>query len=240
MLNTVQIALLGRNALVREGLRHILSREQFEVVASAEDPRDLVEDCSADKGTPLITLVDQATCKYCEEDLEVIKRQYLDARFVFLTNELDLDYMIEAFGLGARGFIINDVGCESLLGSLRLVALGEKVLPSQLVEILPIMSGGKAPMMKVVVPDSPLSEREAEILSCLVIGLPNKLIARRLDLCEATVKVHVKGILRKLGVQNRTQAAIYALSNGFDSTFRIGAEDHPTGNTLDVGEPRMA
>jgi two-component system nitrate/nitrite response regulator NarL len=236
----IQIALLGRNALVREGLRHILSEEQFDVVASSEDPADLLKRSSSALVGHTVVLIDQCTCRYGEDDLAIIKRQYDGVRFVFLSSCLDLEYMIEAFKLGAHGFIINDVGCESLLGSLRLVAVGEKVLPSQLVEILPMMSGVGSCIIKVAEPGSALSDRETEILSCLVIGLPNKLIARRLDLCEATVKVHVKGILRKLGVHNRTQAAIYALNNGLDSTFRMGAEDHIPGGKLNVGQPQMA
>ncbi|BBC72717.1 DNA-binding response regulator [Altererythrobacter sp. B11] len=170
-----------------------------------------------------------------------MRKQCGEVRLVFLTQDLDVDYMIEAFGHGAHGFILNDVGCESLLNSLHLVALGEKFLPGKLVDSLPQMSSGGSLMMKGGVGDSPLSDREAEILNCLVVGLPNKLIARRLDLCEATVKVHVKGILRKLGVQNRTQAAIFALNNGLDRTFRVsGDECAVAGDEADAPTPQMA
>lgn len=240
MSNKVQIALLGRNALVREGLRHILVEEYFDVVASSEIPGDLFRAKSSLLNGHVVVLIDQCTCRYGEEDLSAIRRQYEQVRFVFLSNCLDLEYLIESFKLGAYGFIINDVGCESLLGSLRLVAVGEKVLPGRLVDILPMMSGVGSCIIKATEPGTALSDRETEILSCLVIGLPNKLIARRLDLCEATVKVHVKGILRKLGVHNRTQAAIYALNNGLDSTFRVSAEDTIAAAKLEAGRPQMA
>ncbi|MBB5731638.1 two-component system nitrate/nitrite response regulator NarL [Altererythrobacter atlanticus] len=175
----------------------------------------------------LIVLVDQSAQKYEDDEVFAIRNENENARFVFLTEQLNLEYMTQAFRLGAHGFILKSVGCESLLGSLRLVALGEKVLPGALAEKLPSISSASSVMVsKESSLDTPLSDRETEILSCLVIGLPNKLIARRLDLSEATVKVHVKGILRKLGVQNRTQAAIYALNNGFDSTFRTSSQDY--------------
>jgi two-component system nitrate/nitrite response regulator NarL len=97
------------------------------------------------------------------------------------------------------------------------VASGEKVLPSQLVKHLPLRSA----MSNAELNDGSelletLSEREIETLRCLIMGYPNKVIAYRLDISEATVKVHVKAILRKLGVQNRTQAAIWAVNNGLD------------------------
>jgi len=243
-MSKVQVALLGRNALVREGLRHILSEESFEVIDSTDNPADLMEARHEAPESSLIVLVDQSAKTYGEEEIFAIRNNNSKARFVFLTEQLNLEYMTQAFRLGAHGFILKSVGCESLLGSLRLVALGEKVLPGALAERLPSISSANS----VFVPqgntlDTPLSDRETEILSCLVIGLPNKLIARRLDLSEATVKVHVKGILRKLGVQNRTQAAIYALNNGFDSTFRTSSQDYsPVPNTEigEVGEQQMA
>lgn len=229
----VQVALLGRNDLVREGLRHILSERQFNVVSSSEEPSKVSEAltrrgevlCDEDD-TPLIVLIDQSSDAYSSEDIAgVCQWGNSKVRTVFLAEKLDLDNMIESFRLGAHGYIIKNVGCECLLGSLHLVALGEKVLPSELVEKLGNLSTASAPFMASS-DDKPLDEtlsaRETEILRCLIIGLPNKLIARRLDLSEATVKVHVKGILRKLGVRNRTQAAIYALNHGMGDSFRTG------------------
>ena len=131
---------------------------------------------------------------------------------------LDFDSMIDVFRAGANGYIVKDIECQSLIESLKLVALGETVLPSQLVKHLPLRSA----MANSNLNDGSellesLSERELETLRCLIMGYPNKVIAYRLDISEATVKVHVKAILRKLGVQNRTQAAIWAVNNGLDA-----------------------
>lgn len=222
MAENIQIALVGRNALIREGLRHILSEKSFHVISSGDEPAQVVcedEDC------PLIILIDQSSNGYDENEIEALCHSEPNARIVLLAERLDLDQMVEAFRLGVHGYIIKNVCCESLLGSLQLVALGEKVLPGQLAEELSHISHVEAPVISVDAGlGDTLSAREAEILRCLIIGLPNKLIARRLDLSEATVKVHVKGILRKLGARNRTQAAIYALNHGLDGTFKATSE----------------
>ena len=74
--------------------------------------------------------------------------------------------------------------------------------------------------------DVNLSEREIEILRCLILGYANKVISRRLDISEATVKVHVKAILRKLRVSNRTQAAIWAVKRGLEAHLAAQPKDH--------------
>ena len=103
---------------------------------------------------------------------------------------------------------------EALVVSLRLVDLGEKVFPTKLATM--ITSGQIDPTAAEVRASSVkgLSKREGEIMRCLVHGESNKVIARQLGITEATVKVHLKAVLRKLNVSNRTQAAIWAVRNG--------------------------
>ncbi len=92
--------------------------------------------------------------------------------------------------------------------------LGEKVFPTHLAALL--VNGVANTVPANIPPDNSfgLSEREMQILQCLVQGDSNKLIANRLSITEATVKVHMKSLLRKINVSNRTQAAIWALNNG--------------------------
>ena len=124
--------------------------------------------------------------------------------------------MLSAFQAGADGYLIKTISSDVLTASLDLVMLGEVVFPSAALNL-----GGEAdqPAEPVVNQDvnevSPrgLSVRETVILRCLMQGDSNKLIARRFDITEATVKVHVKAILRKIHAKNRTQAAIWAASN---------------------------
>jgi two-component system nitrate/nitrite response regulator NarL len=119
------------------------------------------------------------------------------------------------------------VACEVLVKYLDLVMLGEVVFPSAMVlSSLPI-SGGASAIERASAAEVPeslqaisagapirtLSSREAEILHCLMQGAPNKIIARKLEVAEATVKVHIKAILRKIRVTNRTQAAMWAVAH---------------------------
>jgi two-component system nitrate/nitrite response regulator NarL len=121
---------------------------------------------------------------------------------------------------GANGFCLTGSSREVLITSLELVMLGELALPTELVlSMLDAAPLSSEPGTASEAPDKPkasapqpsnLSAREAEILSSLMEGAPNKIIARKLHVAEATVKVHIKAILRKIGVANRTQAAMWA------------------------------
>src|SRR3546814_2865264 len=105
--------------------------------------------------------------------------------------------------------LVKEISCEPLISSLHWVALGEKVMPTQIARTVANgVAGFKRNNWRESIADVNWSEREVEILRCLILGYANKVISRRLDISEATVKVHVKAILRKLRVSNRTQAEI--------------------------------
>jgi two-component system, NarL family, nitrate/nitrite response regulator NarL len=218
-MSNTQIALLGCNALTREGLRRILEEMEFEIVQSSDKPGCLLDIDLSESDDTLIVLVDQSSPEYYQDEMRPIMDRIPSAKLVYLAEKFDLDDMISAFKSGAQGYIVKDIRCESLIGSLRLIALGEKVLPGELIEQLPkgLHSNGAAAWAQNDLYKS-LTAREIEILRYLVVGFPNKVIARRLDLSEATVKVHVKGILRKLNVSNRTQAAVLAFNSGLGLT----------------------
>ena len=141
------------------------------------------------------------------------------ARFVILADAFDPGTVSAAWGAGVHGFCLSTHNQDVLVKSLELVMLGEPVLPATIV--LPIAGIDAHNTHRESAGDSmvenanghqsrKLSCREAEILTCLTEGAPNKVIARKLNLSEATVKVHVKAILKKIGACNRTQAALWA------------------------------
>src|SRR4051812_43819098 len=111
---------------------------------------------------------------------------------------------------GADGYLMKDVSPEALIQSLELVMMGEKVFPTNLAAMLFDLNNASSPMNSI----RGMTPREHEILQALVTGASNKLIANRLGITEATVKVHLKTLLRKIDVNNRTQAAIWAMNNG--------------------------
>jgi two-component system, NarL family, nitrate/nitrite response regulator NarL len=216
MAESIRVALLSRNELAREGLRRILMSQDFVVCNSAADATSLEFEVSSE-GEPHIIIVDKVPGSDALESCRELSERYPRARLVLLADNFEIEEVALAFGSGIDGYFVKEISCEPLVESLRLVALGEKVLPSQLANNLGAISlGSVAEDWHDNISASGLSEREVEILWCLTTGMANKVVSRRLHISEATVKVHVKAILRKLKVANRTQAAIWAVKHGFE------------------------
>ncbi|MET0364213.1 MAG: response regulator transcription factor [Sphingobium sp.] len=229
MPNPIRIALLARNAIVREGLKRILSDEDFEITESV-DHLSRLEGMSSpgDRGADLIVL-DNGADDGELDNIRTLHERFPHARLVLLSDEFDMDTMATAFRMGAHGYIVKEISCAPLIGSLQLVAMGEKVMPTRLADEFPLkMSAYGHQDNDRGLADAHLSTREVEILQCLIMGHPNKIISRQLDISEATVKVHVKAILRKLHVQNRTQAAIWAINRGVGSENDFALTDLDT------------
>jgi two-component system nitrate/nitrite response regulator NarL len=138
-----------------------------------------------------------------------------------LADSFEADDLVLQHDIGIDGFCLTTTSRDVLTKALDLALAGMSVFPTPMVlQMLegfssraeadskkrPLDYRGEAPISG----GRELSRREAEILRCLMKGLPNKVISRELDVAEATVKVHVKAILRKIGARNRTQAAMWA------------------------------
>ena len=122
------------------------------------------------------------------------------------------DVVERAFQMGARGFLHKSMPASSLLNAIRFMALGERYIP---VDFLTSEQGQLTPLSTTPQNDAAkLTRREAEVLRAVCDGLTNKEIARDLQLTEPTVKLHVKTLYRRLGVSNRTQAAMVARTRG--------------------------
>ncbi|MGF7213836.1 two-component system nitrate/nitrite response regulator NarL [Skermanella aerolata] len=192
--------LIEANRLFRQGLKHLLADTRFAVEAEFSTTGQAVDGAVASG----LVIAGEAG------DLQQLRSAYPDARIVVLASDFAVDALRDAMNAGADGYLMKDVSPEALLQSLELVMMGEKVFPTNLASMLLDMSA-LAPQQ----PIRGLSPREQEILQALVTGSSNKLIAIKLSITEATVKVHLKTLLRKIDVNNRTQAAIWAMNNGF-------------------------
>lgn len=209
---------IDANRLSREGLLAILARDDLNVIKEASTIEDLGP---PDPGAPApeLILIDcgvdpERAC----ETLTRLRGDYPTAKIVVLSGTDDPHFTISCFGAPIDGLVSKNVSSTALLISLHLVVAGERVFPSQLVSML-LTHGAQwtTPTAKVPLGAKSLSEREAQILQCLVEGQSNKVIANHLSVTEATVKVHLKNILRKIQVRNRTQAAIWALNQGMQA-----------------------
>lgn len=205
-----RISILGRSEIIREGLRRILTDQGFVV--------DAAESSCADFGQLIcdVIIVDAQEFEEGIQSCLELHERFPKCRIVLMMDQYHIEDVARAFATGAvDGYLVKAMSCAPLAGALRLIALGQKVMPSEVAASLThsipqIMWSGRENRLTGL----PVSDRETEILRCLIDGDPNKVISRRLGIAEATVKVHIKAILRKLRVQNRTQAAIWAANRG--------------------------
>jgi len=214
------------SSIMREGLASILAESPFQpayTVSSIED----VPSTIAGAGDQVLVLFGVRECSDLVDDMGAVKASLPDAHLLVLGDPGKRDLVMTALACGATSFVDENVATPTLIKVLELLAQGEPVIS---VSILKRLLGhfSVPPFEKAVLASavelaeesddqgdseqkSQLTVREAAILNALVQGAPNKVIACRLNITEATVKVHVKAIFRKIQAKNRTQAAIWAL-----------------------------
>jgi two-component system nitrate/nitrite response regulator NarL len=208
------VVLVSPNAVLSEGLVRILGRSGCNTVCC----RYFVDDSiivSLPTESVVLAVVDASDdFDAAINQIEPFKLRYPSGRVTVLVSQhqVQLPQMLAAFRRGASAYLTNCMAPEALIKSIELVMLGEAILPvTMLTELLshqhghPGRWGNQLPH---------LSARETDIVHCLVQGNSNKVIARKMKIADATVKVHVKAILRKIRVANRTQVAIWAMRNG--------------------------
>ena len=214
-MDMIDVVLVGRNNLFRQGLRRLLDPSQFSVVGEERD----LEALSAllEEGlAPDLVVAELNDCHEAAIDsLRQLRAAHQDLRIVVLANELSLPDMACLLRAGADGYLVNELSADAFSLSLLLVMKGEKVLPSTLAGMLASDSPtGNGALIKT---QKTLTEREKQILQCLLNAYSNKYIARALNISEGTVKVHLKSLMKKISAGNRTQAALWARNNGIDS-----------------------
>jgi two-component system nitrate/nitrite response regulator NarL len=141
------------------------------------------------------------------ETLIALRDAGVDSRIVVFTVSDDRNDVVSALKSGADGYLLKDIEPEELVGSIRKACTGKMALSEQLAEVLALSFRDERNTRG---PDlNTLTRRELQILKYIAEGLSNKLIARKLDIAESTVKVHVKHMLKKLGFRSRVEAAIW-------------------------------
>ncbi|MEO3431275.1 response regulator transcription factor [Pelagibius sp. CAU 1746] len=221
-MSEVNTLLIGRNRLFLEGLKSLLRGSSFNVCGEALCV-GAIEETDAPAGLVLIELRDDLSGVV--EDLHQLREDLPETPVVVLTDERDPRTLASCLNAGAAAFLLKDISLEALIHSLKLALLGQKVMPTDLAAALINGAAGLQPVGGKGVESYGLSDRELEILRCLVNGDANKVIANRLDITEATVKVHMKSLLRKIKAGNRTQAAIWALNHGLAPGLPFGKTD---------------
>lgn len=219
--STIPIALLCENTLLCTGLRHILSGTPFVVSELGSGTGATLVSKEAQEPALCLIEANQDT-EQVADAVRQAKERFPRARVVGLADQLDLRCVRLVLDAGVDGFCLTGSTREVLIKSLELVMLGETILPTVVIRaVLDRLTQNPQPVIEgsAAIPDSidprvqKLSNREVEVLDCLRDGSSNKIIARKLDISEATIKVHVKAVLRKIGAANRTQAAMWAAAH---------------------------
>ncbi len=218
----VHILLVDDHALFRVGMRNILEREpDFEIIGEAEDARTAI-DLAIDLSPDIILMDLSLPAPGGIEATQRIKREIPSTGIVVLASNEDEDDLFAAIRSGAAAFILKDVGPDDLVTIIRRVAAGEFLINDKVFARPAVASRVLKEFRELAVYGqeaapifAPLSPREVEILDNIAQGMTNKQVAYALSISEQTVKNHMSSILRKLAVNDRTQAVVYAMRQGW-------------------------
>jgi two-component system response regulator DegU len=209
-MDVIRVLIAEDHAMIREGLKQLLELEpDIKVVAGVADGQLAVDSYLAMK--PDIVLMDiNMPHKNGLEAIKEIRAADVNARVIMLTIHQDREYLFKALDLGAMGYVLKDAESRVLVEAIRTVHSGQTYIqPSMARELVTefkrMKSGDDNP--------NQLSEREKEVLKLVAVGMVNKEIAGKLYISEKTVKNHISSIFRKLDVQDRTQAAVFAIKH---------------------------
>ena len=214
MAQVIRILVVDDHAIVREGLRALISgKPDMELVGEAGNGQEAV--LLAHSLRPDVILMDLVLPgKDGIQATQEIRRENSEARILVLTSFDADDQVFSAVKAGALGYILKDSSPQELLEAIRCVHRGEPSLHPSVARKL-ILSYGHDQKAEEGV--DLLTEREVEVLKLVARGLPNQVIAEKLYVGEGTVRFHVGNVLGKLGLENRTQAALYAVREGLVS-----------------------
>lgn len=219
-MNNTKVLLIDAHEISREGLKLLLHSDSYDIIGarrSLEDARAAI----AEGLRPDLVLFVLGHFGESESAaaLQQIRAGFSAFKFVIITAEGSPSLSARCIEAGVNGCLLGNMSTNALTQSLRLIMLGQEIFPAP-AGVLPMEGASNAAHeleQGAALPGSSrgLSGREGQILCKLLLGHSNKMIARELAISEATVKVHLKALLRKLKARNRTQAAIWAIENGY-------------------------
>ena len=207
---SIRLLIADDHEVIRNGLRSMVAGSEIEIVAEAATAEEVVGFVITHR--PDVVLLDvrmpQTEGLNC---LNRLKLDYPNLPVVMLSTYDNPTYVNKAYAVGAAGYVLKGTSRNRLLELLRKAAAGESTWRRE--ELRRVTGALATPRLNADV-EVPLTQRESEVLRYLVQGLTNKEIAQVLEISYETVKEHVQHILRKVGVSDRTQAAVWAVRNG--------------------------
>jgi DNA-binding NarL/FixJ family response regulator len=218
----ITLLIVDDHPLFRQGVADALALEEgFRVVGQAADGKhalELIRDLEPDIAVLDVNLPEMNGQQITHQ----VTQEKLRTRILLLTGYDDIEQAIHAAHAGAAAYCAKDIQPQGLVSVIRDVAIGKYVIGGNVFNRRELdewlesqMEGARRSYSEPGSPFHPLSDREMEVLSCVVRGMSNKEIAGLLGISHQTVKNHVTSILRKFGVEDRTQAVVYALKRGW-------------------------
>ena len=210
----VNILLADDHRMVREGLKQLLETDsEINVVAEAGDGYECLN--LTNKTKPDIVLLDINMPNMDGiQVLNIMKQQKMLWKVIVLTIHNEIEYLVKALEIGCDGFILKDSDFDTLKKAIFSVYSGETYIEPSL---MPLLNSSLAERDVLKEKVSDLTRREMEVLKMIASGAFNKEIALTLNISERTVKNHVSNIFKKIGVSDRTQAAVFAIKNNIIS-----------------------
>lgn len=207
----IKVVLADDHSMIREGISQLLElNENIKVIGEAANGKEclqLLSRCNADVLLLDINMPEMSGI----EVLKAIKMHNYDIKVLMLTIHNEVEYVLKAVDLGADGYILKDSGSRELFKAVECVYNGERFIQPELTPALNSKLVSRNTDQALI---DELTKREVQVLKLLAEGLFNKEIADMLAISERTVKNHISNIFKKIGVADRTQAAVFAIRNG--------------------------
>ena len=206
----IKIMIADDHSMIREGLKNLLELDgDIQVIAEAVDGEDCLNKLQVVKPDVLLLDINMPK-KNGLEVLKSLKSKKSKLKVLVLTVHNEIEYLMKEVDIGVNGYVLKDSESAELKKAIFTVAEGESYIQPSLI---PALNAKMIETNKDAEKIKSLTKRELDVLKLLAVGMYNKEVGKRLEISERTVKNHVSNIFKKLGVTDRTQAAVFAIRN---------------------------
>ena len=210
-MDAIKLVIADDHSMIREGLKQLLELEgQFKVIAEASDGVECLEILSKEAPDVLLLDINMPNKNGVDGLKEVHQSGNRKVKVLVLTVHNEVEYLIKAVELGVDGYVLKDSESSELKKAIMTILNGETYIQP---DLIPMLNAKMISMENDYDKIDSLTKRELDVLKNLAIGMYNKEIATKLEISERTVKNHVSNIFKKIGVSDRTQAAVFAIRN---------------------------